>query len=64
MTETRVTNAVGAQVVLKRAEWLMSKQLLATIPDGLTPQDFWDEYCLKHRLRFQQPFPFDVEAAD
>lgn len=64
MFHTYVVNSAGKQVSLERAQWLMSKQILESMPPDLPPQQMWDEYCLKHRLRFKQVFPFDVERAD
>lgn len=60
MVHSYVTNSVGARIDIGRAQFLMAARIRLAMPDGLSDQDFWDEYCRRHLALFGAPFAPDL----
>jgi len=60
MFHSYVTNSVGARIDIGRAQFLMAARIRLAMPDGLSDQEFWNEYCRRHLALFGVAFPPDL----
>ncbi len=55
-----IINSRGHRIDIGRAQFLMSRTIVISMPDHRSLQGFWDDYCRRHRERFGEDFPPDL----
>ena len=59
--DTKVINQHGAEICFARACNLMDSAIAADMDygDGMTAQEFFNAYCIRHTLKFCEEFELD-----